>query len=206
MPLRHRVALAIAALMASTLIYQVIRENPGYIDSGGVTFAAPNGSRSMFQNMRSLQAVEEVTAWYMMGSQGERQVRAAGGTAPYTVAMLNKYNEEFPDYSRPYITITVISHFPQAAQQTFRAALSVLRTATATLQEQAGATPRSEVKAILAVEPPGPVAQGGSHRRSYASSAILTIIGTCVIVRAIDGRRRRSTAGRAGDRGRAGTL
>ena len=197
MLLRHRVAIAIVTLVAGMLSYQLIRENPGYIDSGSVTFTAPKGSVSMFQNTRSLQVVEEVTAWYMMGSQGEHQVRAAGGTAPYNVAMLNLYNEEFPDYSQPYVTITVMSHYPEAAQQTFRAVLSVLRTATAMIQEQVGATPKNEVKATVAAEPSGPIAQGGSHKRSYAALAVLAIIAMHMVARVLDRRRRRPATGRS---------
>lgn len=194
MLLRHRVAIAIVALAAGMLSYQLIRENPGYIDSGSVTFTVPQGSVSMFGNTRSLQVVEEVTAWYMMGSQGEQQVGAAGGTAPYNVAMLNLYNEEFPDYSQPYVTITVMSHYPEAAQQTFRAVLSVLRTATAMLQEQVGATPKNEVKATLAAEPSGPIAQDGSHKRSYAALAMLTIIAMYMVARVLDRRSSRPVA------------
>ena len=194
MLLRHRVAIAIVALVAGMLSYQLIRESPGYTDSGSVTFTAPNGSVSMFQNTRSLQVVEEVTASYMMGSQGEQQVRAAGGTAPYSVAMLNLYNEEFPDYSQPYITIAAMSHHPEAAQQTFQAVLRVLLTATAMLQEQAGATPKNTVKATLAAAPTGAMAQDGSHKRSYAALAVLTIIAMYLVASVLDRRRRRPAA------------
>jgi len=195
MLLRHRLVIAIIALAAGLLSYQLIRENPGYTDSASVTFIAPKGSASSFQNTRSRQIVEEVTAWYMMGPQGEQQVRAAGGTEPYNVAMLNLYNDEFPDYSKPYINITVMSRYPMAAQRTFRAVLGVLRTATATLQEQVGATPKDEVRAALAAGPSGPVPQGGSHKRSYAALAVLMAVAICIVAGALDRRRRRRGGG-----------
>jgi hypothetical protein len=189
--LRHRIAVAFVALVAGALSYHLIRANPEYMDSGGVAFTAPNNSVIMFQNTRSLQVVEEAVAWYMMGSQGEQQVRAAGGTAPYNVAMLNLYNEDFPDYSRPYVAITVMSNYPEAAQQTFRAALGVLRKATGVLQEQIGASPKNEVKATLISAPTGPIAQGGSHKRSYPALGVLTIIAVYLVARVLDRRRRR---------------
>jgi hypothetical protein len=94
--LRHRIAVIFTALVAGVLSFQLIHANPGYMDSGGVMFTAPKSSGNLFQNMQSLRVAEETVAAYMMGPQGEQQVRAAGGTASYNVAMLNTYNEDFP--------------------------------------------------------------------------------------------------------------
>lgn len=188
---RHRIAIAIVALAAGMLSYHLVRGNPGYIDSGSAGFAAPKNSVSMFENTRSLRVVEEAAAWYMMGSQGEQQVRTAGGAAPYDVAMLNTYNEEYPNYSQPYVTIAVMSHYPEVARRTFSAVLGVLRKATAMLQEQVGATPKNEVTVMVVGEPTGPIAQGGSHKRSYAALAVLAIIAIIAIARVLDRRQHR---------------
>jgi len=185
---RHRIAIAIVALAAGMLSYHLVRGNPGYIDSGSVAFAAPKNPVSMFQNTRSLRVVEEAATWYMMGSQGKRQVRAAGGAAPYNVAMFNLYNEEYPNYSQPYVSIDVMSHYPEAAQQTFSAVLGVLRKATAMLQEQVGATLENEVTVMVVAEPTGPIAQGGSHKRSYAALAVLASLALYTIARVLDRR------------------
>ena len=93
--LRHRIPAILTALVAGILSFQLIHANPGYMDSGGVMFTAPKSSGSLFDNMQSLQAAQEAVAGYMMDSQGEQRVRAAGGTASYNVAMLNSYNEAF---------------------------------------------------------------------------------------------------------------
>jgi hypothetical protein len=191
MLLRHRIAITLVALTACLISYHLIHANPGYMDSASVAFTAPKGSVSIFQDIRSLQAVEEVTVSYMMGSKGEQQVRAAGGSARYDVTMLNIYNEEFPNYSQPYATITVTSGHPEAARQTFGAVLGVLRTATATLQEQAGAIPKNEVKVILVAAPSGPIAQSGSQKRSYAASALLAMIAMYLVAGVLDRRGRR---------------
>jgi len=188
---RHLIAIAIVALVACMFSYHLIHDDPGYIDSGGVGFIAPENPISMFQNTESLQVTEEAAAWFMMGSQGEREVRAAGGTVSYNVAMLNLYNEQYPDYSQPYVTITVMSNYPEEAQQTFRAVLGVLRKATAMLQERVGANPKNEVRAELVTQPTGPIAQSGSHKRSYAALAVLAIIAIYMIARALDRRRPR---------------
>ena len=188
--LRHRIAVMFAALVAGVLSFQLIHANPGYMDSGGVMFTAPKSSGNLFENMQSLQAAEETVAAYMMGSQGEQQVRAAGGTASYNVAMLNTYNEDFPDYSQPYVTVTVMSDHPEAARQTFRTVLGVLRRATAALQAQVGATRKNEVQATLVSVPTGPIAQGGSHKRTYAALGVLTIISVYLVAVVLDRRRR----------------
>jgi glycosyltransferase involved in cell wall biosynthesis len=189
--LRHRIPVILTALVAGILSFQLIHANPGYTDSGGVMFTAPKSSGSLFDNMQSLQAAQEAVAGYMMDSQGEQRVRAAGGTASYNVAMLNSYNEDFPDYSQPYVTITVMSDQPAAAGKTFRTVLGVLREATAVLQAQVGASPKNEVQATLVAVPTGPIAQGGSRKRSYAAFAVLTIIATYLVARVLDRRRRR---------------
>jgi hypothetical protein len=188
--LRHRIAVVFVALVAGMLSFHLIHANPGYMDSGEVAFTAPKSSVNPFQDIRSLQVAEEAAAWYMMGWQGEKQVHAAGGTAPYNVAMLNTYNEDFPDYSQPYVTITVMSNYPEAAQQTFRAVLGVLREATEGLQERVGATLKNEVKATLVTAPTGPIAQGGSHKRAYVASGVLAIIAVYLVASVLDRRRR----------------
>jgi hypothetical protein len=188
---RHLIAIAIVALAACMLSYHLIYANPGYIDSGNVGFIAPKNPISMFVDTRSLQVTEEAAAWFIMGPQGQRQVRAAGGTVPYDVAMLNSYNEEYPNYNQPYVTIAVMSHYPEEAEQTFRAVLGVLSKATLMLQERAGANPKNEVRAKLVAQPTGPVAQSGSHKRSYAALAVLAMIAIYMIARALDRRRPR---------------
>jgi hypothetical protein len=188
---RHGIVLAIVALAACMWSYHLVHGDPGYIDSGGVSFTAPKTSISLFENIESLQVVEEAVAGFMMGSQGEHEVRAAGGTVPYNVAMLNLYNEQYPDYSQPYVTIAVMSNYPEEAQQTFRAVLSVLREATAMLQERVGASPKNEVRAKLVTQTTGPIAQDGSPKRSYAALAILAMIAIYMIARVLDRRRPR---------------
>jgi hypothetical protein len=178
-------------LAACMWSYHLVHGDPGYIDSGGVSFTAPKNSISMYENIESLQVVEEAVAWFMMGSQGEQEVRAAGGTVPYNVAMLNLYNEQYPDYSQPYVTIAVMSNYPEEAQQTFRAVLSVLRGATARLQERVGASPKNEVRARLVARSAGPIAQDGSPKRSYAALAILAMMATYLIAKVLDRRRPR---------------
>jgi hypothetical protein len=173
------------------LSYHLVRDNPGYIDSGGVGFIAPKNPVSTFQNARSLRIVEEAVALYMTGPQGEREVRAAGGTASYRVAMLNLYNEEYPNYSQPYITIAVMSDHPEEAEQTFRVVLGAVRKATAMLQGRVGGTQKNEVTATLVAVPTGPIAQGGSQKRSYAALAVLAIIAIYLIARVLDRRRSR---------------
>lgn len=188
--LRHRIAVTFAVLVAGVLSFRIIHANPGYMESGGVVFTAPKSASNIFQSLPSLQVTEETVAGYMMGSQGGQQVRAAGGTAPYTVAMLNTYNEDFPDYSQPYVTITAMSNNPETARQTFGAVLGVLGKATRALQVKVGATPDNAVRATLIAAPTGPIEQGGSRKRSAAGLGVLAIIAVYLVARVLDRRRR----------------
>jgi hypothetical protein len=183
-------AVVLAALIMVTLSYQLVHEDPGYAESGTVAFTAPKSSVAMFQNTAGLMAVEEAAAGYMAGPQAEQQVRAAGGTVPYNVSMLNSYNEEYPNYSLPYATILVTSPHPAAVEQTYDAVLNVFVGATEKVQQQAGASPSNEVKLTVITEPSGAIAEGGSNKRAYAGLGILSLIAIFLTAKLLDRRRR----------------
>jgi hypothetical protein len=189
---RHLIAVLVVCAVVGGYGYHVIHKNPGYVDAATVGFVGPRAGGSVFSNYRGLLSTEEATAWFMMGPQGEQEVRAAGGTTDYNVALSNSFNEEYPDYSTPYVDVTTTSLDPTAAANTFTAVMKVLTTSLAAQQRREGARSQSEITTVMAAAPTGPRSQGGSHKRSLAALAVLMIIAVFLTASLLDRRRPRS--------------
>lgn len=101
--LRRNLAVVVAVCaFAAVLSYGLLHANPGYADTATVEFTGPGG------NSDSFLATSQVMAEYMMGAAAQAQVRQAGGTTSYDVALVNLYNVEYPDYGVPYATVTTM--------------------------------------------------------------------------------------------------
>lgn len=189
--LRRQLAAAIViCVIASASCLYLLHKNPGYQDSAEVAFTAPTswGPKAAFADNDSLLTVEQVSGWYMMGSAGQQEVRQSGGTGDYDVAFFNAYNEEYPDYSQPYVLVTASSKSPAVAQLTFNAVISVMQANLRNRQLAAGASATDLALARVASGPTGPVIQSGSHKRTLISFALLTIIALISITAFLDRR------------------
>jgi len=186
---RHLIAVAVACLAVLGFGYHLAHVNPGYTDVGTIGFIAPQDPLTGFANARGTQAIRVVTAEYMMGAAARQQVRAAGGTAAYDVELVNSYNQEFPDYSQPYVTVTTNSLDPTAALNTYNTVVSVLMRNLAERQAQQGVRPKMQITA-LQVNTTGPTVQSGSHKRLYAAIVVLMIVAAFMTASVLDRRRR----------------
>jgi hypothetical protein len=107
------------------------------------------------------------------GPQAQALVRAAGGTAYFKLALLNLYNQDFPEYSYPIATLVTQSTDPAAARHTLDAVLGVLRQLLAARQARVRAPGRISIRVVGTT---GPVTQPGSLKRALAALAALTLI------------------------------
>ena len=73
------------------------------------------------------------------------EIRAAGGTAAANIAMVNLYNEQFPQYGVPYVSISTESSDPAAVGRTFDIIVETLRNLLSSRQTQAGVPQWSRV-------------------------------------------------------------
>jgi hypothetical protein len=156
--------------------YHLVHKNPGYLNTVTVGFVGPRASSTVFSNYRGLLVTEEVSAWYMATPEAQQQVRAAGGTAQYNVALSNSFNEERPDYGTPYVIITTSSLDPSATVMTYNAVMKVLANHLHNEQVSQGAPQQTTVTLLLASPPTGPIEQGGSHKRSLAGVVLLALL------------------------------
>lgn len=180
---RHRVAVALVLILAAGLGYHIDRTVPGYADTATVEFTAPKGTA---YNRESLLVIDELTANSVMSARGQEEVRSAGGTANYNVALINFYNEDFPYYGVPYVTVTTMSHDAADTQRTFPAVMEVLRNDLAALQARQGAKPDSWVGLRTIAAPTGAVPETGSRKRTLGGLAILTIVAAFMVAAFFD--------------------
>jgi hypothetical protein len=107
-------------------------------------------------------------------------IRQAGGTGDYSLALVNFYNQDYPEYSYPLATLTATADSPAAARQTFSAVVQTFRRRLAA--RQAGVRPSGRIS-VLVVGDTGPVVQPGSAKRSLAGLALLAIIAAVMVSR-----------------------
>ena len=124
----------------------------------------------------------------MMSPETQRRVRDDGGTAAYSVELVNGYNQDYPDYSLPDATVTTQSADPESAHTTYVAVAQQLRQLLTSMQEHAGVPPRNRIYAYIAAET-GPLVQVGSPKRVYAGLILLTLVAIFMVAVFLDRRR-----------------
>jgi hypothetical protein len=182
---RHVVAVAFIVALTAAFAYRVTHADPGYTDTATVAFTAPS-AQGLFTHGNSLLVIDELTASTVTSAAGQRQVRDAGGTAGYQVALINLNDEDYPDYGEPYVTVTTNSPDPGAASDTMSAVLTVLGQDLSDLQAKQGAPSATWIGLRAIAAPSGPVAQGGSRKRFLAGLAVLALIAAYLTARFLD--------------------
>jgi hypothetical protein len=183
---RHLVAVAVALILAAGLTYHLDKANPGYADNATVAFTAPSAELSLFSNGLSLLVMNQLMANSIMSGKGRDEVSAAGGTARYSVAMVNLNDEDFPNYGVPYLAIGVAASSAAGAQETFSAVIKVLTTNLGRIQAQQGAKPKAWIQLRTIAASTGPIAQNGSKKRMLAGLAVLTLIAALLLAMLLD--------------------
>jgi hypothetical protein len=165
----------VVLVLAAGLGYGLHHRNPGYADTATVAFTAPQ-SFGPFAGSQALLVIDELTANRIMSTKGQQEDRDAGGTADYDAALVNLHNQDYPDYSVPYVNVTTTSPSPVAAQDTLSAVLRVLADDLSALQAGQGVKPGNRIGLRVIAAPTGPLVQGGSPKRTLAGLGALTII------------------------------
>jgi hypothetical protein len=132
---------------------------------------------------QSLVTTSAVMVEDLMSPHSQALVRKEGGTAEFSLALVNYYNQDYPNYSYPFATLTVQSAALPALHRTFTEVLQVLRRRVA--QRQADVRPQSRIS-IAVVGATGPVSQPGSRKRSLATLGLLAAIASGLMYRFLD--------------------
>jgi hypothetical protein len=176
---RLRLALVVVVLLlAAGTGYDLKISRPTYLESATVEMSLPktqNAPNSYYMFAPSLITSAEVMVQILMSPSAQRQIGAAGGDASVSLALVNLYNEEYPNFGVPLATLTAVSPVAADAHRTFVAAARVLSLLLAARQKQIKVPPRERISARILGDS-GPVVQTGSRARVFAGLALLTVL------------------------------
>jgi hypothetical protein len=176
---RLRLALVVAMLLlAAGVGYDIGVSPPMYLESALVEFSLPktlNAPDAYYLFAPSLITSGEVMVQVLNSPSAQRQIGAAAQGASVSLALVNLYNEEYPNYGVPLATLTAASPVAADAHRTFVVAARVLGRLLAARQERAGVPPRQRVSAQILGDS-GPIIQTGSRARVFGGLALLAAI------------------------------
>jgi hypothetical protein len=186
----RRAAVMVVFLLAAGLAYAIEGVPPTYLDSASVLFSLPKSQtnpNAYYYFAPSLIMSGEGISQLLANPQVRGQIRRAGGTADVNLALINLYNEEYPEYGEPLATLTSASQSAASTHRTFRIAKRVLDKILNSIQENAGVPMHNRISAQIFADT-GPIIQQGSSKRVYAGIALLAAIGTGLLWGLIDRR------------------
>jgi hypothetical protein len=175
-----RLTLVVATLLlAAGAGYDIKISPPMYLESAIVELNLPkahNAPNDYYKRAPSLIASGEVMVQILMSPPAQRQIDAAGPGASASLALVNLYDEQYPNYGVPLATLTAASPVAADAHRTFVAATRVLGLLLAARQKQLGVLPRERITAQILGDS-GPIVQTGSRARVFGGLALLAAIG-----------------------------
>jgi hypothetical protein len=176
---RIRLILVIAMLLlAAGAAYDIGNSQPRYLETATVELSLPktqNAPNSYYMFAPSLIASGEVMVQLLMSPPAQRQIGAASRGSSVSLALVNLYNQDYPDYGVPLATLTAASPVAADAHRTFEVAARVFAHLLAERQEQMGVPPRERISAQILGDS-GPIVQTGSHARVFGGLALLAAI------------------------------
>jgi hypothetical protein len=174
-----RLGLAVVTLLlAAGAWYDIEISPPLYMESATVELSLPqahNAPDAYYMFAPSLIASGEVMVQILMSPSAQSQIGAAGRGVRVSLALVNLYNEEYPNYGVPLATLTAASPVAADAHRAFVVAERVLGVVLAARQEQAGVPPHDRISAQVLGDS-GPIIQTGSRARVFGGLAVLTAI------------------------------
>ncbi len=189
-----RLAAVVSMLfLAAGLIYDIASSPPVYAESASVIFSLPksnNGAKAYLIFVSSLISSGQAMSQILMSPQTQRRISEAGGQAYVSLALVNLYDEEYPNYGLPLATLTTSSTAAANVHETFVIAARELGRLLAGWQARMGVEPQHRITAEV-VGDTGPVVQAGSSTRVSAGLAVLALVGIAALWRFIDRRRAR---------------
>jgi hypothetical protein len=175
--------LALILIITAGLGIKIERDRPTYVESATVLFTVPNVDSSALTytwQAQSLISTGAVVGEILMSPQIEREVARAGGTAPYSLTLVNLYNQDYPEYGYPEATLSATSASPAGTRRTYLIAKRTMINVLAAWQDRAGAPKQHRIVAQVTNDS-GPVARMGSRQRALGGLLLLGLVaaGTC---------------------------
>jgi len=170
---RHAIAVVLLLVVIATSGFALVRAAPQYNDTTTVDFKT---TANPFVEAESLLVTSDLMTRSMMSPQSEQLVRQAGGTVGYQVSLVNLYNIEYPNYSDPYITVSVTAGNPLQVKNTYDAVMRVLADELVSWQSGKGIRSINQIGLYVLSGTQGVVPLSGSSARTLAALLVLTVI------------------------------
>lgn len=129
----------------------------------------------------------ELLVQWTVGPEGQAALQRAGAGTGFDIDLVNFYNQEYPLYSQPYLTVTGSGVGAAATRKVFTAGLRVFDNKLAAIQTAEGAKPADFITTKL-IGDSGPIIQLGSNKRAYGGLALLGIIAAYMAATFFDRR------------------
>lgn len=180
---RLRLAVTLALFfLAAVGAYEIVSTQPTYVESATVEFSLPKSQtapNAYYLFAPSLITSGEAITQMLTSPSAQRRIRESGGTADVNLALVNLYNEQYPDYGEPLATLTASSSAAANSHRTFMAAARLLDQLLAVRQAQAGVPARDRISAQM-IGNTAPTVQSGSRKRAFAGLMLLVVIAFSV--------------------------
>jgi hypothetical protein len=171
-------AVVAVVLVTAGAGYDFKRTPPTYLESATVVFSLPrsqDGPNAYLEFAPSLITSSEAMTQSLLSPRVQRQIREAGGTASVSLALVNLYDEEYPNYGVPFATLTVAAPSAANVRRTFVVAVRRLERLLAGSQESMGVVRRDRISDQI-VGDTGPVIEAGSAKRVFAGLGALALV------------------------------
>jgi hypothetical protein len=182
---RHAIAMLALLVVIAASGFALVRAAPLYNDTTTVDLKT---TANPFVEADSLLVTSDLMARSMMSPQSQQLVSEAGGTVGYQVSLVNLYNIEYPNYSDPYVTVSVTAANPVQVKNTYNAVMLVLARELGSWQSGNGIPSIDQIGLYVLSGTPGVVPLSGSALRTLAGLLVLTVIGLYVLAAFLDRR------------------
>jgi hypothetical protein len=164
--------------ITSGLAVHIERNRPNYVESATVLFTMPTADSSTTGytwQAEALISTGSAISQIITSPQVEHKVAQAGGTAAYSLTLVNLYNQDYPDFGYPEATLSVHSSDPASTHRTYLIARRTMIETLASRQKQAGA-PRGHRIVVQVADDSGPIPQTGSRKRALGGLLLLGLV------------------------------
>lgn len=179
-PLLVQITAVAAAIILTALIGYQIKHTKSCEEAATVVFTvkqSPAQVNASFDSVQSLTTTGAVMVQTLMSQDSRAIARQAGGTARFNADLVNYYNEDYPEYEYPFVTLVVQGSALVGVQTTFKIVVGMLRNMLSDRQAQAG-VPKTQRITISVIDDTGAFVEQPSRGRSYAALCVLSAIAT----------------------------
>lgn len=186
---RHLVAVAVILVFTAGMAWNIKKTTPPYTESANVIFTPPavNPYSSLSSFTPALISTAEIMTSLMLSPESRQKVREAGGTADFSLGLVNFSNEQFPYYGDPYVAVSTTAANPVDAHRTFTIVTQSFLRLVSKQQAQAGVKPASRISTQVVADT-GPVSEPGSNKRAFAGLIMLAIVLAFLVLIFLDRR------------------